>query len=295
MFTLIQVQEVQNVVTAGVRRTPMRKGRGWRVSLLALNLAFVLPAAFACSRGPQTPEEKRARADELLKTMSDKIAAAQTFSFASDIVRERVKADDTKVEERTTQQWIVRRPDAFAVTIKGPERDTAYWYDGKQVTFLANRQKNTRAGLPPTIDDTLDFMATHYDVSTPMADLLYSSPYEALMTPETKGGWVETETVEGQRTDHLAMQGDEVDWEIWINDQSLARQFQIKATSRIPVSRRSATRSPSSTRPRPSAMRRSRRRSRRGTSVSRWCFARVRPFQSQPRPRRRRSRSAPPK
>src|SRR6202008_1054059 len=107
-------------------------------------------------------------------------------------------------------------------------RDSAYWYDGKHITFVANNQKKyARGPVPPTIDDALDFIATHYDVSTPMADLLYSSPYDALMTPATKGGWVGTETVDGQRTEHLAMQAEHVDWDVWINDHLLARQFQI--------------------------------------------------------------------
>ena len=29
----------------------------------------------------------------------------------------------------------------------------------------------------------------------PTADLLYSSPYDALMTPDTKGGWVDVQTI----------------------------------------------------------------------------------------------------
>ena len=50
----------------------------------------------------------------------------------------------------------------------------------------------------------------------PWADLLYSSPYDALMSADTTGGWVGVETIEGKKYDHLSYQNPVVDWEVWV-------------------------------------------------------------------------------
>jgi hypothetical protein len=52
----------------------------------------------------------------------------------------------------------------------------------------------------------------------PTADLLYSSPYDAVMTPDTTGGWVDVQTIGDVRCDHLAYRQSVVDWEIWLGE-----------------------------------------------------------------------------
>ena len=58
--------------------------------------------------------------------------------------------------------------------------------------------------MPGTLDEALDFLAAEYDVRMPAADLLYSNPYEALMTSDTTGGWVDVQQIGGRTCDHLA-------------------------------------------------------------------------------------------
>ena len=72
--------------------------------------------------------------------------------------------------------------------------------------------------MPPSLDEALDFLSGEYAVQMPTADLLYSSPYDALMTPETKGGWVGVQTISNVPTDHLAYQG-VVDWDLWLSQE----------------------------------------------------------------------------
>jgi hypothetical protein len=82
--------------------------------------------------------------------------------------------------------------------------------------------------MPGTLDEAIDFLSAEYAVQLPTGDLLYSNPYDALMTPDTKGGWVDVQKV-GERTcDHLAYQQQVVDWEIWLTqNQGLPCQIQI--------------------------------------------------------------------
>jgi len=50
----------------------------------------------------------------------------------------------------------------------------------------------------------------------PMADIITSSPYDSLMTPDTTGGYVGEEMIEGAGCHRLSYQQEVVDWQIWI-------------------------------------------------------------------------------
>jgi hypothetical protein len=56
-----------------------------------------------------------------------------------------------------------------------------------------------------------------------MADMLYSSPYDALYAAEGEGGWQGTDEIEGQECDHVVHRTELVDWELWVStgDQPL--------------------------------------------------------------------------
>jgi hypothetical protein len=113
----------------------------------------------------------------------------------------------------------MRRPNAVTFTTTGDERDNVAWYDGTHVTFVWNRDKTwARGPMPPTLDEALDYIAAEYAIQMPSADLLYSSPYDALMTPDTTGGWTGIQKIGDLTCDHLAYQQKVVDWEIWLGE-----------------------------------------------------------------------------
>jgi hypothetical protein len=85
-----------------------------------------------------------------------------------------------------------------------------------------------RGPMPPTLDEALDFLSNEYDVQMPTADLLYSSPYDAFMTKDTTGGWVDTQKIGDRSCEHLAYRQSVVDWEIWLTtDRSLPCQLKV--------------------------------------------------------------------
>jgi len=82
--------------------------------------------------------------------------------------------------------------------------------------------------MPPTLDEALDFLSNEYDVQMPTADLMYSSPYDAFMTKDTTGGWVDTQKIGDRSCEHLAYRQPVVDWEIWLSaDRSLPCQLKV--------------------------------------------------------------------
>ena len=51
------------------------------------------------------------------------MAALTTFSYTADGVREQIRRGGAKVEVKCSREVIVRRPNGFAFTTKGDERE----------------------------------------------------------------------------------------------------------------------------------------------------------------------------
>jgi hypothetical protein len=190
----------------------------------------ILSVAGGCARTETlTPEAARAKGDELLRQMSQTVASTQAFSYRVEQEVQHVRAGGERTTERFSRRTIVQRPNRLALTDSGQDHDGAAWYDGKQLTVVMNRDKVwVRGPMPGTLDEAMDYVSAEYAVQIPTADLLYSNPYEALMTPDTTGGWVNVEQVDERSCDHLSYQQAVVDWEIWLTqDRHLPCQLQI--------------------------------------------------------------------
>ena len=196
-------------------------------SLLVMAGASLIGALGAC----QSEEERNLdRGKEIVRSMSDQLAGAQTFSFKTDEVHQRSASDGTLKERRFSRETIIRRPDGAWFHMIGPDRDGEGYYDGETLTLVGNREEVwAQVPLPPTLDEAMDVLQVDYEIPMPMADFIYSSPYEALISEDTRGGWVGEETVSGQECDHLAFQSDAVDWELWVSkgEQRLPCQLLI--------------------------------------------------------------------
>jgi hypothetical protein len=197
--------------------------------LTLLTIAAVL-LAISCGPRPLTPEEAKARGDELLKQMSQKLAATQAFSYTAEQNAERVGDNGQKATRHIIRRVTVQRPNRLTFADEGPDSAAVAWYDGKQITVVANRDKIwVRGPMPGTLDEGLDYLSAEYDINFPTADLLYSNPYEALMTPDTTGGWIKVEQLGTRSCDHLSYQQAVVDWQLWLtnDDRHLPCQLSI--------------------------------------------------------------------
>lgn len=205
-----------------MRRTP---------GIITLLLLTAIAVAGGCRRQePLTAEAASDKGDALIRQMSKTLAAAQQFSYTADERRQRVRSNGEKVEDTTHRQVSVRRPNRVALIVKDADHDGAAWYDGAHITLVSNKNKAwARGPMPPTLDAAMDFLATEYAIPIPSADLLYSSPYDALMTKDTTGGWVGEEKIGAQTCDHLSYKQTDVDWELWLaqDDRKLPCQIRL--------------------------------------------------------------------
>src|ERR1700752_503614 len=150
-------------------------------------VAGIALGLIGCGRSPEpsTPEAARAKGDSLLREMSENLGALQTFAYTATEVAAQV-INGTPSERRATRRVIIRRPNGLTFTSTGDTRDGVLWYDGHYVTMMSNTDKVwARGPMPPTLDESLDYVSAEYPIQMPSADLLYSSPYDALMTTET--------------------------------------------------------------------------------------------------------------
>jgi hypothetical protein len=158
--------------------------------------------------------------------MSKMAGTNPAFAYTADEAREQFTGG-TKSERRATRRVTIRRPNGLTFTTTG-DGDAVAWYDGKHVTIVSHRDKTwARGPMPPTLDEALDYISAEYAIQMPTADLLYSSPYDALMTPDTTGGWVDVQQVDTRTCDHLAYQQPAVDWEIWLSEKRLPCKFRV--------------------------------------------------------------------
>jgi hypothetical protein len=187
-------------------------------------------AASACSRDPTTPEEKLARGKEIIKKMSDGLAAANALSITSEINAERVRHNGEKQARTESQQLLMRRPDRVWFKRASGELEMEGWYNGKELTVVGHHHKVfARAPMPENIDKTMDVISERYGITLPQGDLLYSSPEKALIGPKTTGGWVGRADVDGVSCDHLSFQDVGIDWQVWIpaSGEPLPKQAQL--------------------------------------------------------------------
>lgn len=159
------------------------------------------------------------RADQILRDMSAYLASAKEFTFTADVRFDRVMQSGQKIEFGRRAHIAVRRPDRLHVDVDGDIHDERLWYDGKRFTLLdrdIDRYGSTE--VPATIDEALDFIAERFDVTSPVADVVYSDPYSILVERVRSGRYVGLHGVGGVRCHHLAFTQDGIDWQLWVED-----------------------------------------------------------------------------
>ena len=180
-----------------------------------LPLPVPAPGLGPPSRGLQ-PE-----ADQLLRAMTTYLASLQSFTVLSAATDEVVLASGQKIQRATEHLLVVQRPNRLHSEQVGAVAGPAFWYDGKQMT-MACKTSGSYATVPApgNIDAVIDRVRKEFRIDAPGADLLYSRPYEVLTEQVTSGRLVGRETVDSVVTNHLAFEGEAVDWQIWIQEGS---------------------------------------------------------------------------
>jgi hypothetical protein len=201
----------------------------------------VLSAGASAAAPPRKPASKApaheapapkvdARAAAQLRRMSSFVAGLKAFSFTAYESYDTSSGSGPLVNVFNERQVTIRRPDHIMAEASGDTANRAFYYDGKKATLL-DRGEKVYASVKESgpIDGVLDRMFQKYGVSQPLADLLFSNPQEAVAKRIVSGRYVGLHRAGNARCHHLAFEGHEVDWQIWVDagEQALPQKVLI--------------------------------------------------------------------
>jgi hypothetical protein len=211
----------------------MRRSRVVIAAVPVFALAFAAVILGGADRPVVAASPKKGvdpEADKLLRQMAEYLAGLQTFTVQNFAVDEMALKSGEKIQATSDSEIAVQRPNHMRSTQRGAGEGLGLWYDGTTMTLLCKGNGSYESvAAPANIDAAIDKLRKHFKVDAPGADLLYSKPYDILMEQVVSGRVIGRETIQGLPAKHLAFQGEEVDFQIWIQDgnQPLPLRFVI--------------------------------------------------------------------
>src|SRR3990172_2697515 len=170
------------------------------------------------------------KADQILRKMSDYLAKLKQFRVQTENTLEVVLISGQKLQFDNPVDVTIKRPNKLRADRKGDVFNQEFYYDGKTLTLFSPGQNYyATVQAPPTLDETLDFATEALDLYAPGGDLIYSNAYNILTEDVISGSYIGLSVVSGVKCNHLAFSGNEVDWQIWIEDgdKPLPKKFVI--------------------------------------------------------------------
>jgi hypothetical protein len=172
------------------------------------------------AKPPTTTSTEPAVEPDSLKALRDMSAYLRTlnsFEITAKTVREEVDDAGQKLQFTGATTYEVRRPNGFVIKVAEDRKIRDLYYNGSSLTLFAPRMNfYTKVSAPHTIRETMDFMAEHYDVRVPLADLFKWGQGDDGSSKITRGYYVGYAKIDGQDADQFAYRQEAVDWQIWI-------------------------------------------------------------------------------
>jgi hypothetical protein len=198
-----------------------------------LSSKLALVAALVLVTGAPKAHADEAQAREILKAMTDYLAAEQSLSFDVDSSVEVVTTDDQKLTIASSASVALQRPDKFHLLRRGGFATIELIFDGKTLSVL-NRDANIygQSDLPGTVDQLVETLRDQYQRPLPAADLLSADASAVLLADVTEVRDLGSGVIRGEECDHLAFRTPEVDWQIWIAQGDVPHPCRFVITSK---------------------------------------------------------------
>lgn len=211
-------------------------------SLLLLGLVFLSGSPlFAEEEAP----EKSPKALKVLKSMSDYLAALESFSLQThgmtdaSVALEGAGGQHVKLQYTSTRKVVVVRPDSFRVETEGDIAQRTMWSNGKEMTLYdhQNAQYSTQS-VQGSISNTLKHHKEKLGMSLPLGNLLFSDQSEGALKDADLALYLGEHSVDRTPCHHLAFlakEGYMVQLWVQVGEKPLPLKFVI-SNSKDPAS-----------------------------------------------------------
>ena len=218
---------------------PARIGRACALALGLLAAAGVAAQAQATVGKPAKPAAKKqvapvdkpaleARAVDLLKATSARLAAAKAMAFTATVSYEYPSRLGPAIVYTSRYDVTMQRPDRLRVVNPGDGPASEFYLDGKtMVAFAPAENLAAVAEAPPTIEAALKQAFDKAAIFFPFTDLLLPDPYAAMADGTKLAFYIgPSALVGGVKTDMIAWANDDVFLQMWIGaDDKLPRRI----------------------------------------------------------------------
>lgn len=214
-------------------QSPFMKSHSFPTLLLAASLVSLFSSATLPAADSELKVDPQAL--ELLKRMSNTLAAAPAFTYQSKSAVEVPASTGQFLTVFSHADVALKRPNKLSAHLTGDAPHFNFYYDGATVAaFAPGTRVYSASKAPATIDAMLPALQKETGIRFATAPLLFSNPYAVLARGLISGIVVGPATVQGTACTHLAFRSPGVNWEIWLesNARALPRRLAVTFTDR---------------------------------------------------------------
>jgi hypothetical protein len=177
---------------------------------------FNRPNPVLISANPSTKLEPKAI--EILKAMSDRLAAAKTLQFTAVTTYENPSRLGPALAYHTLSNVTLQRPNKLQVLSPGDGPASEFYYNGKTlVAYAPTEDLVAIAEAPGTIDEALKFAYETAAIYFPFTDFLVADPYGDIAGDLKTAFYIgQSQVIDGTTTDMVAIATDNVFAQVWI-------------------------------------------------------------------------------
>ena len=225
------VEPVANAVL-GIRLAIRSRMTKTRSALTTPLMIIALSSGLGCSSRADSFDP---RADDVVRRMSAYIASMHGFRFVAEHTREAILDDGQKIHMSALTEVQALRPYYFHTRRLGEPSDATLFYDGRKITvYSAKNNYYSIVPAPETLEEAVRFAGEKLGMETPAAELLSSSPYQALTKDALGSRYLGLAQIDGIACDHVAYRAEDVDFQLWIQNGEvpLPRRYVITSKER---------------------------------------------------------------
>ena len=163
---------------------------------LRLSIAMVVACAAYAQEPPPPPIEPDlapgsrlidARADELVRKMSELLASTQSFALEADEIYDEVPEHLPRTQLTNRRHVALKRPDRFVGDASGDAINRSFWYDGKTFSVVDKEAEQLHLSPGAGHDRRYSRRPARTGMVIPLADFVYEDVYGRLMESVQRG------------------------------------------------------------------------------------------------------------